>query len=228
MADAIVWPCDVLKPRNRQVDPVYRSVSGGVAVNGFSQVVASDAGIWKATFDGVWLRTADQVKTWRAIRSHAEGRLNPILLCVCEGTRRPILDGINPSEMGRQVPHSDDAFFSDNSGYISSWTDVSTSAGGALRAVTLDLIKTISSELEPGQRFSIEERLYEIKKIITQDDDSATIKIWPPLREFVPLGTHLEFDRPVLRVRLADDAAMDLPLELNRFSTRTIEFLEDL
>lgn len=228
MAEAIVWPCDVLKPRNRQVDPVYRSVSGGTSVSGLSQVVASDAGIWKATFDTVWVRSAAQVKVWRALRSHAEGRLNPLVICVCEGSRRPLPDDVSPEDINQQVPHSDDAFFSDDTGYVSTWTSISTSAPAALRATTLPLLKEVSADLEPGQLFSIGDRLYEIKKIVTQDDATATIKIWPPLREFVSLGAQLNFDRPVLRVRLAGDDEMDLPLELNRFASRTVNFLEDL
>lgn len=228
MAEAIIWPCDVLKPRNRAVNPVYRSVSGGIAVNGFSQVVASDAGIWKATFDGIWIRTANQVKAWRAVRSHAEGRLNPILICVCEGSRKPIASGVPSGEAGGQVPHSDDALFSDNTGYVTGWSDAVASANAIQRAVNLSVAKGSYTTLEVGQLFSIDERLYEIKKINSQSSTTASIKIWPPLRNDVGSGERLEFDHPVLRVRLAEDSSMDLDLELNRFASPTVNFVEDL
>ncbi|CAN7516387.1 hypothetical protein [Brucella pseudogrignonensis] len=226
MSDAILWPCSVLTPRNRLVDPAYRSVSGGTAINGFSQVVSSDAGIWKATFDQVVIRNAQQVKAWRAIRAHTEGRLRPVLICLCEGRRRPLPPGVGPSNPA--LPHSDEAFFADDSGYVTRLVGIRTSSSAALRATTLILSKQTSVDLEPGQRFSIGERLYEIRKIVSQSNSSATVNIWPPLREAVPSGSDVEFDRPVLRVRLETDAEMDLMLELNRFGSPTVNFVEDM
>ncbi|PRA54070.1 hypothetical protein CQ062_13460 [Ochrobactrum sp. MYb68] len=201
-------------------------MSGGTAINGFSQVVASDAGIWKATFDQVVIRNAQQVKAWRAIRAHTEGRLRPILICLCEGRRRPLPPGVGPSNPA--LPHSDEAFFADDSGYITGLIGIKTSASAALRATTLVLSKQSSADLEPGQRFSIGERLYEIRKVVSQSNSSATVNIWPPLREAIHSGSDVEFDRPVLRVRLETDAEMDLMLELNRFGSPTVNFVEDM
>ena len=97
-----------------------------------------------------------------------------------------------------------------------------------MRATTLMLTKITPVELEPPQRFSIGERMYQIKSISEQDDTTATIRIWPPLRDFVGSGAELEFDRPVLRVRLATDQEMDLPLEFGRWSFPSVNFIEDL
>lgn len=227
---AIVWP-HLLQPRNTSVDPVYRSLSGPTAVSGFSQVVASDAGLWKATFDTIPvydMNGRSLTKLWRAIGGLAEGRLNSLLIPICEAGRRPVPAGSVDDDINVSVPHSDGTYFSDGSGYVTQYTEVVTTAGAAVRATTLVLAKPAVTELEPGQRFSIGERLYQIKSVTEQDDTSATVKIWPPLREFVGVGAQLEFDRPVLRVRLATDSEMDLPLEYGRWSFPSVNFLEDL
>ncbi len=228
---AIVWPCAILVPRNIAVDPAYRSVAGPSSVSGFGQVVASDAGLWKATYDGIPVhdqKGLSLVKLWRAISTLAEGRLNPLLICVHDIERHPIPAGVSYDGLGGQVPHSDDAFFDDDTGYVSSWIVVSTAAGAALRATTLSLTKTASGDLEPGNRFSIGERLYQIKHVTSQSDGAAVVTIWPPMREAVDAGAVLNFDSPVVRVRLASDAEMDLPLELGRWSFPSVNFIEDL
>lgn len=228
---AIVWPCDVLVPRNVAVDPAFRSLSGPSAVSGFTQAVASDAGIWKAVFDGIPVHDAfggSLVQLWRAIAVQVEGRLNPILICVHDIERKPYPAGISDADLRIAVPHSDDTVFGDDTGYLSSVIDVSLSAPAQVRATTLEVTKSLSGDLEPGHRFSMGERLYQVRSVTSQDGGSATIKIWPPLREGWGAGARLEFDRPVLRVRLASDKEMDLPLELGRWSFPSVNFIEDL
>jgi hypothetical protein len=228
---AVVWPCDVLVPRNVAVDPAFRSLSGPSAVSGFTQAVASDAGIWKAVFDGIPVHDAfggSLIQLWRAIAVQAEGRLNPILISVHDIERKPFTIGLSDADLKGEVPHSDDALFDDGAGYVSSVIDVSLLSDATIRSTMLNVIKALSGDLEPGHRFSIGERLYQVRSVVAQDAVTATIKIWPPLREAWHAGSRLEFDRPVLRVRLASDKEMDLPLELGRWSFPTVNFIEDL
>lgn len=228
---AIIWPCSRLVPRNISVDSASRTMAGPASVSGFTQVVASDAGLWKATYEEIPVRDTQGVglvQLWRAIAVQAEGRLNPLLICVHDIERKPYPAGTSDADLEGQVPHADDALFDDDTGYVSSVIDVSLSANAAVRATTLVVTKSLSGDLEPGHRFSIGERLYQIRSVTNQDAASATIKIWPPLREAWSTGARLEFDRPVLRVRLASDKEMDLPLELGRWSFPSVNFIEDL
>lgn len=228
---AIIWPCSRLVPRNISVDPASRTMAGPASVSGFSQVVASDAGLWKATYEEIPVRDTQGmslVQLWRAIAVQAEGRLNPILICVHDIERKPFPAGMSDADLKGEVPHSDDALFDDATGYVSSIIDVSLASNAGVRATTLNVTKSVSGDLEPGHRFSIGERLYQIRSVTNQDANSATVKIWPPLREAWTTGERLEFDRAVLRVRLASDKEMDLPLELGRWSFPTVNFIEDL
>ncbi|WP_026227238.1 hypothetical protein [Hoeflea sp. 108] len=228
---AIIWPCSRLVPRNISVDPASRTMAGPASVSGFTQVVASDAGLWKATYEEIPVRDAQGiglVQLWRAIAVQAEGRLNPILICVHDIERKPFPIGLSDADLKGEVPHSDDALFDDGAGYVSSVIDVSLLSDATIRSTMLNVIKALSGDLEPGHRFSIGERLYQVRSVVAQDAVTATIKIWPPLREAWHAGSRLEFDRPVLRVRLASDKEMDLPLELGRWSFPTVNFIEDL
>ena len=72
-------------------------------------------------------------------------------------------------------------------------------------------------------------RLYQVKRIVSQSDATATVTIWPPLREGLSTGQALEWARPYVQMRLASDGEMDLmltPADLTEFPT--VNFVEDL
>lgn len=221
----IRWPVQVLPPRRVAFDIAPRSLSTPANVYGIGQVVAQDAGIWRATLGDIHVRGSSAVVTYRGIATMLEGRVGTILVPLCRGYQ-PVPDGVDPSVPA--VPHSDGAFFSDGSGYASSTIDIVTSGSAALRATTLSVSITYAGTLEPGQHFSIGERLYRIKSVEYASASTATLTIRPPLREAVASGVHLEFDDPVCRMRLASDTEMDLSLDMRRFSNPTVNFIEDL
>jgi hypothetical protein len=217
-----LWPIDVLWPQKLNVDLAPRSLAAPSSVSGVTQVVASDAGIWKITYDAVPVIDEQKVKAWRAIANLLEGRLGSILVPI---TRfyQPVPDGSEP--LYEPVPHSDDAFFDDGTGYVGRVIDVVTVGSMALRAVSGTVAVNYAGQIEPGQHFSVGERLYRVR---TFNPDTGAITFRPPLREAVPSGTNLEFDEPVVRMRLATDGEMDLPLDLGRFSFPSVNFVEDL
>jgi hypothetical protein len=55
---------------------------------------------------------------------------------------------------------------------------------------------------------------------------SAAITFNPPLREAVPFGTALEFDRPRCVMRLAATNSMDLSVAPWTFNTASVSFIE--
>lgn len=228
---AIFWPFAVLRPRNIKIDPAPRTLGGPASINGVAQVAAADAGIWTACYDIIPVHDQygeSRVLLWRAIDVQSEGRLNPILIRARDIRRQPIPAGVSYDDLGVAVPHSDDAFFSDGSGYVSWLIEVALASGAALRATTLSLTKTACGDLSPGHRFSLGERLYQIKSVTSQSAGAAVVTIWPPLREAVDAGDRLNFDDPVLRVRLVSDREMALPLDYGLWSFPTVNFVEDV
>ena len=218
-----LWPVHALRPQNVSFDPAPRSLAGPASVSGATQVVSSDAGIWKATFGNVIIRNRQHVLAFRALGVLLEGRLNPVLVPRCGDYQPKPATGWSEG-----VPHSDGTPFSDGALYQGTAIDVVAATGAPARAVSLDVTIGNAGLIEPGQDFSIGERMYRVKRADYTSPTTATLKFWPVLREAVPAGAVLNFDSPVCRMRLADDGQMDLELQLRRFGQPSVQFVEDV
>jgi len=223
----ILWPFDVLTPQHPTFDIAPRSLSGPPSVSGKSQVTSSDAGIWKASYQEVPVVDAGKILAWRAVANLLEGRLNPILVPV---TRfyQPVPDGAEEAGLYAPVPHSDNAWFLDGTGYISQVIDVTLAGSAPLRAVSATINVNVAGLIQPGQHFSIDGRLYLLRSVVYTSETAASITFRPPLREAASAGSRLEFDWPVCRMKLATDGEMDLPLESARWGFPTVNFVEDV
>src|SRR5690606_29591421 len=126
------------------------------------------------------------------------------------------------------VPHSDDSPFSDGSEYQGGVIDVTLASNIPLRGTTAMIAIHVAHEIQPGQHFSIDERLYRIRTIEHLGEGAATITFRPPAREAAMIGARLEFDFPVCRMRLASDSEMDLALDYGRWSFPSLNFIEDV
>lgn len=219
------WP-STLTPQNVAFDIAPRTLAAPSSISGITQVVASDAGIWKATLGEIDIRRREQILAFRAIGVRLEGRLNPIVVPLC-GAWQPRPPGpADGSSLLAAVPHSDEAFFSDGSGYVGIVNSVSLADALAVRATTADIVIDAGGTIEPGQHFSIGNRLYRIRSVDYTSETEATITFRPPLREAADAGAALEFDDPVCLMRLATDNEMDLELALHRYGSPTVTFLE--
>jgi hypothetical protein len=223
----IMWPIDALAPRDVAFDIASRSIRAPATISGFSQVVASDAGIWKATLANIRVHGRENVLAFRAIANLLEGQANPILIPLCRGYQ-PIPEGAVEAGLYDEFPHDDGSFFDDDTGYIGQVINVTAAGPASARAVSLPVTITYAGTIEPGQHFSIGERLYRVRTVTYAGVSSATITFRPPLREAVESGEPLNFDNPVCRMRLASDQEMDLMLQLRKSSSPTVNFIEDV
>lgn len=221
---AIVWPRKILPPQ--QPRPHFLShmnISGPVSQAGLSDVVSGDAGFWRASYGSIVVNNPQRVKVWRAIASILQGRLNPILVPYCR-SYQPIVDGYD----GTPIPHDSGAFFDTGAGYVASGTQVILSADLPEHAVFATVNVIAADTLEPGQVFSLGERLYEINGVTDGAGTLKTISFMPPTREAVFADTELNFTSPVCRMRLAIDDAMQIDLDMNRRGFPSLDFVEDL
>lgn len=221
------WPERVLRPQSVAFNIAPRSLAAPSSVSGFTQVVSSDAGIWTATFENVVVTDRTKVLAWRGISALLEGRLTPILVPLCRAYQ-PVPDGAVDAGLYDPVPHSDDSPFDDDSEYQGRVIDVTFSSAAAKRATSANITVTYADTLQPGQHFSVGERLYRLKTVVYSSDTAAAITFQPPLREAVSIGDSLEFDDPVCRMRLASDGEMDLLLDGRRRALPTVSFIEDV
>lgn len=218
----IRWPCDALQAVNVSFDIAARSLAAPASVSGVTQVVSSDAGVWKATLGGVVVRNRDHVLAFRAIAALLEGRLGTILVPLCSAYQpKPA----NWRDLYDPIPHDDDAAFDDDALYAGSSIVVFCATAVPARAVSMTVKVVAAGDIQPGQHFSVEERLY---RITAYDATSRTMTFRPPLREAVAAGTELNFDDPVCRMRLAGDDEMDLELQMRRRAEPSVNFIEAL
>jgi hypothetical protein len=220
----IRWPERVLIPQNPSFNIAPRSLAGPSSVSGKTQVISSDAGIWKATFGNILVRNRASVLTHRAIATLLEGRLGTILVPRCRDYQ-PVPEGAIEDGLYDEIEHDDDTLFDDDAGYVGTVIDVVAAAPAAARAVSMTVDVNNAGEIQPGHDFSIGERMYRVRSF---DEDTGLLTFRPTLREAVAAGAQLNFDDPVCRMRLASDDAMDLELSLRRFGTPTVQFIEDV
>lgn len=226
----IIWPKKILKPQKLSVDLAPRSLRTSAASSGFTQVVSNSAGIWRAEFNDVPIYSPSMILLWRAIANQAEGMLNPIVIPVFEDyTRIPLpLELTSKNPYPNEVTHDDDMEHDDDTLYEGNYVEVRVAENALTGATTLTVLLVSGSELQPGQRFSIDNKLYEINSITSQNGQDYVLKIRPPLREDVDLNQELNFDNPTCEVRLASDNEMWLPLNFNQHSFPTINFIENV
>lgn len=221
------WPEKVLIPATQAIDPAARSLSGSANLKGSAQVAASSAGTWTGMFGSVAMRgRKTRILVWRSLSVLLYGRTNPVLVPRGRGWQ-PVPAGAEEAGTWDPVPHGDTSLFDDGAGYESSSIDITVASDALAGATTIEVDIHLSGTLEPGQDFSLEERLYRISGIAYAEGGAASITFLPPLREDVLAGTVFEMDDPVCRMRLASDGEMSLPLELLKFAAPSVNFLED-
>ncbi len=165
---------------------------------------------------------------WRAVRQICDGGVNSLVVPRNDALFRPWPAGLSQSIVS-SVPHSDESFFDDDTGYYQSVIDV-TAAAAPKRATSLLLTLNYCGQLMGGESFSIDHpimgwRLYEIATV-DANSSFAAITFNPPLREAIEDDTRLEFDRPRCTMRLAKTSSMDLTVQPWTFNNASVDFIE--
>ncbi len=221
---AIVWPYDLLKPADMEPNFMPGTQRGNTSLEGVSQRIASDAGLWKVEMEGFTLGTPQQVKLWRAIAAAVKGGLNQFIM-PCEDLDRA------PEPLGSLggILHAGGVSFAGGVGYRVGLYDAKLAAAAALRATQIVVDHRGFAAPEPGMRFSIGVRLHEFESVVTEGDDQTTYKINPPLRQPAIANAPLRFDRPRLLCRLPRATDMNLkPLKYGRWGTADLMLIEDV
>lgn len=194
-------------------------IDGGTAISGITdQTEADGGGYLQADFTEGMARTKAAGNAWRVISDADAGDAFVVLLCA---ERR-----FQPVGAISTVTHSDDTPFDDDTPYVSSDADYSTTADAVLRATTLAITGISTSALIGGELFSIQHEHWGWRAYRVRSVDGDTITFRPPLREAVPSGTALEFDTPRCQMQL--QGATDNSTENGRFTACAVSFVEDM
>lgn len=199
------------------------SVAGQPSMTGRMQVGQLDAGYWVASYSRLNVGGAAPVKAYRAFMGRMEGGAHSVLVPVYDDAQAPWpLAGGSAANLNTDEPFDDGLFFDDGTGFFDPSILVTLSAAAALRATAIDVTVGTAGTISGGEYFSIGDRLHVITDVIS----STRWAIWPPLREAAAVGAELNFDRPICRMTLVDEATGDLTLERGLYGYPDLEFVE--
>lgn len=230
------WP-PLLKTESLVFAPSLQSKSGGITTTGNEQVVVSSAGRWVASavfFVGHYIggtRAQDSVILWRAMLARLQGRSNPVLFGPSDSGNTPA--SVAGTSYGGQTTFDDGATFDDGTEFDQAQTPalvVGNQPNGST-SVVVDMLAGHSPE--PGQYFSVSERMFLINTAELSDDQMTgevsrrwNLTFWPPVREPLIDGTVAEFDDPVCKMRFAADNTAALQMKALYQSSPSADFVE--
>lgn len=227
------WPIRVVTPQEISANIAPHTTGGTPSLSGFSQSIASDAGLWVIRYVGIRVKTPAQNLVMGALQAQMQGRLNPLIVEAKLATRpnyqdsqrsalllwtqdTPTMDGSLPL-----VPFSDGSMW--DQPLIVSY--VVEDAPAYATQVLVDLQR--GSTIHAGQLFSIRRRLYRVRRV-TPSGDNYLLSIYPPLREDIKEHWFVNFQSPECKVKLLDDDSLGVSYNLGKFASPTVSFIEDL
>lgn len=215
--------------RARACEPVLRNLAatGGRSPTGREQRVFGDAGFWVVPMRNIVVNTREKAAAYRAMAARLR-QGEDILVPVCDlytarGARSPA-------------------------------AAITVASSAALRATQIGLTCT-EVDIQPGHYFTIGDRLHLVTEIVSgpsaapfinpvatdtpfRDDEpwadavaasaAYTVKIIPPLRAAVAAGQAASFSNLYLRCVLQDLNDGDLDLDLGRFGSPSLPFIESI
>lgn len=228
MAD-LVFPRKLLREADHDWNVAgSNAVAGSGSATPSVDVNSDGGGFWIASINNIqfWDRTFTLL--WRAVRQACNGGRNPLVVPRNDLAFAPFPAGGPVSD---NLTFDDSTLFDDGTGLYQPSIDIETTAAASLRGTSLSVALLLSAPLQGGEAFSIKHptwdwRIYEIATVTMIDAINAIIVFNPPLREDVPLGTVLDFDRPRCTMKLMNPAAMDLNVTTWPFSCPSVKFIE--
>ena len=221
-----VFPTCLFAPNEFQADLDLRTISGGEALNGDEDLIATDGGgrVFVA-IGGTFLKEANVALAWRALDAYLDGGARAIIVPFCDGRHQPWAASVSTT-------HSDDTTFSDETEYSQSGAHGVIAADSPLRATTIQLKELdLPRDLLGGEWLSINHptmrwRAYRIAEILEYDADAgtATISIRPPLREAITVDEDAEFAKPRCTMRV--EGGLPSPTSMG-YASGSARFVED-
>lgn len=228
------WPA-ALEAATIAFDPRGMTVAGPRTVTGRVQTFGLDAGYWVASMRLDRLQAGDQINAFRALRAQLQGGSRTVRVPANDQGQAPWASG-NWDDWEDQIlaanDFTDGQEFSDGTGFYNPAIVVTLAELAELRDTQIVARVTTAGTIKAGMLFSIRDRLHVIQEVVSVDEDTdgdsdQTWRIWPPLREDAwPIGLRLDFERPVCRMMLEADEAMDLLLMRIWHAEPEIRFVE--
>ena len=172
MASNIVeWPRDLLKPGECRPNIVPFTRSGGRSLGGIQPSVRTDLGYWSIDYREVPLYGADRLRTFEAIKDILSGSSGRIAVPIYAPDRAPFVDGVVTEP--EILPHDDDAFFDDDTGYLQGSISIISQGLTPIGATVLQLKIIKGDSGLSGTFFSFNHALYRIGQALGTSGDTG-------------------------------------------------------
>lgn len=200
-----------------------QSISGPPSLSGRSQIWGYDEGFWEARLVGVNAAGPERVNAYRAMVAKCAGGSVAVRVPVFDLDQAPWpLPGGAAANLIEDGEFDDGTLFDDGTGFFEYAIEVEMAAPAEAGASQIHVTVTTAGTISEGMFFSIDDRLHRIREKLS---DTSWL-IVPKLREDVAQGTLLNFDRPVCRMRLANENSADLTLDFGRNGFPDMHFIE--
>lgn len=222
-----IFPAHLFNPDPVKVDVVPRVISGGTSLSGDEDVIETDGGgRWEISYGNMDVDGIHLQRVWDAWTSHLAGGAQTVLVPILSlGTApRPVAGGhlADPSDI-----YADDDFFPTEVRFGSPHIIATVIADATLRATTLQISVAQGARVEPGMKFSVNNRGFKIERVLSRAGMAATCKVSPPAREAIVAGTAANFDWPVVLCRAVIGQDLSAAISLGMFGETSISFVED-
>lgn len=226
MVDIIHWPTELLQPSSTTVVSVPFSRSGGRTLGGISRSRQTDRGFNRITLEGVTLFTPDMKRTWNAIATDLSGQSGLILVPAWSIDSAPYVEETDPHPLPIETEHSDGTEFSDGTEYSQGVISVEMASFAPLGSSVVT-VRCINSRPPAGVRFSYRGALYKTGAILEELPSGIfRVSVTPSIRQSIPEGALLEFDRPTCLCHLSSDSGMILPSTQDEINSADVDFVE--
>ncbi|RDE07897.1 hypothetical protein [Pelagibacterium lacus] len=226
MTDIIHWPAELLAPQSSPFDLRPFSRTGGRSLGGLSRSTRTDRGWWIGSYNNIVFRRTnfDQARTWNALRVAIGGASGLVAVPVCSTA---LWAGLGISDFSRpELPHDDDTFFDDDTGYTQGNVLLEMASFAALGSTVVTL-RLIDLEHVSGVRFSYQHAMYETGRVLAQPTSNTyQVEIFPAIRAPIPANAILEAERPTVLCHLASDSEMDRDPGLTGTGRASVNFVE--
>lgn len=221
----IVWPEALLSSLECRAYLVPFTRSGGRTLGGLKPATRTDLGHWRIDIVGIPMHGTAKRRTWDAIDAVLGGASGRIAIPAWSMDSAPYVSG--KEEPLVELPHSDGSLFSDGSPYQQNAISVASVGVTAIGATVMSMRIINGAADLSGVRFSHNHALYKTGQVVSINDDVWTVRITPSIRELIPSGADLEFDRPTCVCNLMEDAGMQRSMNADRFERASVSFIED-
>jgi hypothetical protein len=208
----LVWPNTTFWPEKlaARIDrPLFK---GPTPLEGREQVVASSAGGWQISYEGIYVYSGIY-SAWRAIWIALVAQGKPVYV-------KP--DMITAVPSSTLTTFSDTTVFSDSTYFAQSTGDCVLAAAAFLGDTVISVTNSSTNPKVAGDWFEINGRAH-----IIQEISGTSWTVWPSLRDDYASATVLEIDDPrVLCYLTPDSRAAAMNTDTRQLTRVTLDFIE--